>query len=1100
MDLFDVLSAQSSAPPPAEGDIFDSLAAKSQPSQSPAPVVSPPAQPTGDIFDQLSAGPATQQQEPKGGFLDSIYTGAANVAKNKLLEIPRLLTAGVDAYHGNWTGAQKQARDLFMGAALPEGSPARLESNPNPDFPKDGAWEKTKAVASYPIFTTFHRKGAGPIESEAEDWLTNQLNPLNVGLAAASFGSSLAESMLVKAGVTASKAPGIIRAAKTVADLGFLTSQGFSIGHAIPTVERDFDDWRAAKTEKEKSDALDKLKRNSTDLVLSTLAAGLATHGVESDLRDVAANSPTGKALGVKDYANAIHDYQSENQVGNAQAAQFAKEGEKAVPNVLHREAIANYREAGGDPFVLAHREAETAKDFSDPQRTRKLFQGYRVAQTLTPEEVALHERIAEIHDDFKTRLQEKGLLPEDGGRENYLHHAYDFEDVNPNDGEPVPSNSGSKDFLRKRSFESYFDAERAGFNPKTKDAVALTADYIEKANATIARHDLAEKIATGNHDNGAPLSAAGGIVVGNTVIPDVPHDSVVPKSDVQKLQATGQLQELIKTGRVYQNPDGSYSYRFSDYKDVGLKATKWIGTGSDGNAMFARVPLFVHPDIAAHLENVLDNSAPKGITGAILKTSSGVKSLLLSFSPFHWNTIFNRTLESGMNPREIFKPKPVDYFNLTDPQKAAIRDGVSVANAKPSSSGFLDSEGLASGPKSLASQIPGLGNINHFLETRLFGPQGWITGLKFELYDNLKADILKGNPKLSDEQAGRIAASQVNNKFGGLNYTLLGRSVSGQSALRAILLAPDFLESTGRSVLDVAGPYGKPLLKRLVAYNAAQYAFVRVLNKLFNGGFHPESGFAVLSPDGKKEYSVRSTLGDFLHFIKEPLDFAYNRVNPLLVRTPIELMTGVDALGRKVSGSQKMLDAAKEVVPIPAQGLLPSTQVNPPSATDQLLKAIGVNSKQHLSPAETLAMQKASGRNESGPLEGQALANHQKKFRLEDALRTAIQNKDSKASSQAYSSISQAAAGSDAILTPSQAKNLREDAKLTRLQSSVKRLSLTDALDVWNVAGSQEKKNLRAIIGKKIQDWQHQVLTHRTTPSAIRATAERVKQFQSTN
>jgi hypothetical protein len=1069
-DIFDALAVQSSPPPqPApltekQPDLFDSMS-QSQTNVQTGPA--PQAQPSPDLFDQLSANPA-----------------------------PKTQSTPMNAYDGKYKDAQKDIRDLFLGDTIPFASPKNIESNPNPEI-QDGAWNKTKGVASFPVVTTFHRKGSGPIESETEDFLAGQINPLNIGLAAASFGGSLVEGALVKAGVSAVEAPGIVRAAKTVADLGFLTSQGFAIGNAIPQVERDYTDWKSAKNSQEKKDALDLLERHATDTVLSSLAAGLATRGVAGDFQEIAANSPTGKALAVKEYANAVHDYQSEIQKGNGQASQFVSEGEKAVPNPIHREGVTNYREANGDPFVLAQREAETAKDFSDPARARKLFQGYKAAQTLSPEALALHDRVAEIHDAFRDRLQSKGLLPEDGGRENYIHHAYDFDDLNPDD-EPIESKSGSQDFLKKRSFDTYYDAERAGFNPKSKDSVALTADYIQKASATIARHDLAEAIATGTHNDGAPLSAAGGIVAGNTIIPDVPHDSIVPQNDLSRLQASGQLDALLKSGRVYKDSAGNYQYKFSDFKDVGLKATKFVGKTAEGENQFVKVPLYVHPDVAGHLENTLDNSAPQGITGKILKASSGVKSLLLSFSPFHWDTILNRTLEAGMNPREVFKPGPVNYFNLTDSQHAALRDGVTVASTKPSNSGFLESEGLAAGPKSLASKIPGIGPVNHFLESHLFGPQGWITSLKFELYDNLKSEIQKGNPKLNDTQAGRIAASQVNNKFGGLNYTLLGRTMSGQSALRTMLLAPDFLEAGSRSVLDVAGDHGKPLLTRLVAYNAAQYAFVRVLNKVFNGDWHPETGFSVLSKDGKKEYSIRSTLGDFLHAIKAPIDFAYNRVNPLLVRTPIEMLTGVDSLGRKVSGNQKMLDAVKQVVPIPAQGLLPSTQVNPPSKADQLLKAIGINSKSNLSPAETLAMQKASGRNESGTLEGQALAQHQRKFKLEDDLRQAIQS--GKAASGPLASINLAATGPDAILTPNQAKALRADAKLTRLQSSVKRLPLTDALEVYDQAGIEEKKTLRPIIGKKIQNWQHEILTHRALPKAVREMSAKIKQYQNSN
>jgi hypothetical protein len=45
------------------------------------------------------------------------------------------------------------------------------------------------------------------------------------------------------------------------------------------------------------------------------------------------------------------------------------------------------------------------------------------------------------------------------------------------------------------------------------------------------------------------------------------------------------------------------------------------------------------------------------------------------------------------------------------------------------------------------------------------------------------------------------------------MNYTVMRRFASTQNALRAMLLAPDFLDSTGRSVMDVAGKHGMPLV-----------------------------------------------------------------------------------------------------------------------------------------------------------------------------------------------------------------------------------------------------------------------------------------------
>ena len=92
-----------------------------------------------------------------------------------------------------------------------------------------------------------------------------------------------------------------------------------------------------------------------------------------------------------------------------------------------------------------------------------------------------------------------------------------------------------------------------------------------------------------------------------------------------------------------------------------------------------ARIPVYVNPDIAPHLEPMLETTRSKNaLIRAFLAVSKETKSDLLALSPFHWATILNRTLESGMNPfgggnrKFIFMPKDIDYYNLNDAQSAS--------------------------------------------------------------------------------------------------------------------------------------------------------------------------------------------------------------------------------------------------------------------------------------------------------------------------------------------------------------------------------------------------------------------------------------------
>ena len=230
-----------------------------------------------------------------------------------------------------------------------------------------------------------------------------------------------------------------------------------------------------------------------------------------------------------------------------------------------------------------------------------------------------------------------------------------------------------------------------------------------------------------------------------------------------------------------------------------------------------------------------------------------------------------------------------------------------------------------------------------------------------------------------------------------------------------------------------------------------------------------------MLSKDGKREYSLRTTLGDFLHFVEKPLDFIANRVNPL-GRAAAEDFYGVDQQGHKVTPEQKFFDNLRQITPIPLQGLYPNQQISQPDVRDKLLQSVGVQSRKEFSPAETAAHELETKRSgEGAPLEGDELAKAQLRYRLEDRLRTAINAKDNQGRIDAINQIHAASAGPDAKLTGEEASHLITQANKypMPLQSAVDHLDLADALEVWDKASINEKRALRPIIQTKIERWQ---------------------------
>jgi predicted ABC-type ATPase len=1441
------------------------------------PAIQAPAPPTQDLPDFIPAIPATLPQSASTpDFIPSDPTQTKSDGTGWLQQIK-------DGFSQiKATDVQREGRKALLYSMGPFGAIAGIagvdpdkyvETTPDEGVSAGkGAWDTTKSVADLPLAGKFHRKGAGTIEGETEDWITGQLNPLNIGLAVASLGTSLVEAGLVKAGVPALRAAGLVKLGRIGADLGFLTKFGYDVNqYAIPQIERDWNDYNAEQNPAKKAKLLDNMERHGTDLILGSLSMGFASRGVTDAINDYRTTTPKGKAMANTEYANGIYEYQAGNQHGSAQANQKFRELMAAVPDPITREAITHNIEAGGNPNTLR----EWADKAPNDQKA-----AYEKALKLTDKEKAVRDNLRNILDGWKMGLQAKGLLPQDGGLDNYMPHRPVFEDTDPVTGEQVQKTAadGERDFLKKRQYPSHFEGEQNGISYKTKDAVKLVSDYIERASNAIARNELGESLANGNMNDAAPMAVSGGYI-------GHPSDIPVSPIEIQQLKASGKLDELLQKGRIYEvpgtgemrqaaeptpnsgvntpngarstpagaaptpdfiphepaqlpaaapttkemyagdpdrealrqkvareyldkatpvdkptiivlgggtasgktsiadvaaqdlpnsvridtdefntklpdyaelqksdpqnaamrvhdeakmisktvldnavkerkniildastsgsdsaakiqmlknagynvdlrfvdvpveeairrankraltsmnptnkgrflpedlirekhaaaaksfenlkdmadrarlfdnsgsapekvydrignapetvyngdkyerfrnkaeatgvpgtdsagrsgvqglvqkdvqpgsatssprNPQGNasgeqglarvrgdteasgrkvipaeqkiYRWKFSDYRDTGLHVYRPVGGSPEplsnsivphpdmnsfpGEALARqgegiptdpatgqpkqRVPVFAHPEVTPHLDAVMEATSPKSpLLRGLLKFSGAAKSVLLSLSPFHWNTMMSRMLEANPTPsgvasigrnlkRSLTMPAPVDYYHLTPQQEFAINSGVTVSSTRPGHMEYTE-EGTVPGHNSLATKIPLIGRFNSWIESRLFGPQGFITGLKFDLHDKLTNELQKSMPNLTREQAGRIAASQVNNKFGGLNYTIMGRSASTQNAMRAMLLAPDFLETTGRSLTDIAGKNGGTLLKSFVAFNALHYLAARAINYLVSGQYHPESGYIVVSKDGRRDYTIRTTMGDYLHFAQHPKDFMMNRVNPMLVRTPLELLGGVDAQGNKVSNTQKMWDTARQVLPIPIQALTPKQQISQPSGADDALKAVGVNSRKRFSPAETLAYQRSTEKSQGAPLEGNALEKSQTKYKLEDDLRNAVQAKDAKAVAKGKQAIIQNVR--DKTITSDEANKLIQDAVKypTRLSATVARLPLEDAFDVWNAASQQEKKALRQTMLGKVSGFEKMVTERRKTIEEFRALKPKITQF----
>ena len=523
----------------------------------------------------------------------------------------------------------------------------------------------------------------------------------------------------------------------------------------------------------------------------------------------------------------------------------------------------------------------------------------------------------AKVMNAIKERAQKLGILSKDTARSNYvMHHlgyddntnstmqriyptmhegqqaglVYPVKDIGALDADSVGqmghrmANARLTQNLKSHSTNEglplaipggYVAGQRVGAEaPKSYtlsdgDVRKLTADG--RLAKLVKSGDVTRDPKSGNYvadtSKYKPLNLYEDRQIGSTPIP--------PKL-LDEMRASGHLDQLEKKGLVYSNDKGEY---FSS------------------EPLTARVQLYGHPDVADYVNEVMIGKHEEptsffGRMGARYDYITGnAKSLMLAWSPFHKTaTEPVRLAETVGIPKAvqiIANPSPpIDYFNLTPEQREGIRNGLITAGYNSASK---VSEGLAAGSNTWGGKSYKLFNkaleklgvpedIRNKIDPQkiftdnVFGPHGQITRYKFASYPILKpkiADIMSHEhpdwePWKVNLEAGREAARQINNKFGGFNLMLAGRSLQDQKWLRRILLAPDFLETTGRSILDLGSPYGKPLLTKLIQFQLASALTAGAINYYLHHdeedhsatgalkAAHFEHPFQILSPDGK--------------------------------------------------------------------------------------------------------------------------------------------------------------------------------------------------------------------------------------------------------
>lgn len=669
-----------------------------------------------------------------------------------------------------------------------------------------------------------------------------------------------------------------------------------------------------------KGPILDRIKRASSigaDGAKDAVTAALGRfQGGMSALWEAYKNPPKWTA-----YEDATGKWSGADQVNAHDLMAFSKAIRDAVPDKLHREALSNWIEAGGDEAVLRDRADKSVAPFKA---------GYEAALKLTDAEKTIGQNIISRNDATLEEAQKAGILKD--GVENYVRHVYkDDPKMERRVIAEMQFNSliTKPGFTKERKLPTYFDAEQLGFTPKDKDVGYLTAIHERSFREALAARDYIKSLMEGKAEDGRPLVTTS------------------PSSAKQISDADGE-----KSASYLIKPNVGADEDYADYRTLdhpALRGWRWAGKTDAGESIFVQGDALVHPEIYAKLRNNLGRSGVRDWAVEIgghtfhpgataLNVSQSIKGAILSLSGFHQTTLGAHALEHRTRPAFMAD------LDLNDPvEKKLVDHGLMVAHYDAEDA---FGEGVASG--GIVTKIPGIGPAYHAYSKYLFSD--YLPRIKMAMAKNaLKRNTEVYGKKLTEDQIYALTARQSNAAFGGLNMKMLGRNKTMQDVLRLGLMAPDFLEARGRFVGQAVKPYGHEQLAALLGGGLVLYTLARILNEMSDGQAHWDKPFAVVHHG--KEYGMRFVQEDLYNLLTEPGKFAMNRLSPI-VHTAIQVGEGRDQFGRKASIGKQAVNAAKSNVPIPLQPWTrTSHETKAEKAIESIYKMVGINVKKESQP-----------------------------------------------------------------------------------------------------------------------------------------------------
>ncbi len=642
------------------------------------------------------------------------------------------------------------------------------------------------------------------------------------------------------------------------------------------------------------------------------------------------------------DVATAERSAKLQKSFDEAQRAQ--KEIKKVIPDKERQQAASIYREADGDMALLQTWEANAKQDW--------MRDAAKTAQTLTPEEVGIVDKSKAAFDVLEKRGNAYGVLG--SHRENYVPHVWD---VGPNKGLTGSRRLQERfKFNKARTFDTFFDGDQAGFKPKSFAIGEVLPTYIAEMNKVIADRQFVKDLSQGKTDTGEPLAVPLGRVV--TVPESGPKESVLVM------------------------PTASRSIDTSNYEVVpnqpALNEWTWEGKDTDGNPVFVKAELALHPKAVkrinamlgkSHIRKLVENAEGAAqIPAAIVKGLDTAQSVMKRemfglLAPFHQVQEGTHAIGHTVNP--FFGIPKIDLRDSA--QMDAARHGLMLLPDRATSSLYMEGSGSKSGfisqatrwvgQKSKVRAVEAVADVIDGYQDYLF--HQYIPGLKFKTYESIlernrslyESELKSG--KLQERDIKLLSAEQANAAYGHLNYDLLDRDPTVKHVMQLALLAPDFLEARGKFAAQAAktltgSKAGVEQFRAIALMATVQIGTAYTLAKLLGGEWDAKHPFELVYKN--RRYAMRSVPEDIASLFDDPRKFSMARVSPLITKGGIQAMTGLNYRGEKVEfWKDTVPELLSQYIPITARSLPglrelnKTTRDNPTSPIEQYAGSLGL-------------------------------------------------------------------------------------------------------------------------------------------------------------